>query len=255
MNASLRQYSFANNTFLWEDSHGCGDRVSYDSPCNVNRGGIFWTNMSSSWSNVSSSNITATDTSTRLFDFTGTPPRGADVLHINDSYSLYDFPIATTGSPPPSGMGIRLNSLGLGLDSTLLQTLTKTRAIVSKTWSLFYGHFGSTSDTQMNGVVALGGFDRAKTQGDNETFDVVFDGSCRTGLRTAFATSIDVGYENGTEDGLIQAPTFMCLDPSLPIMTFTDDLVHKLKSKFGGKTSANSTGVARNGLLYPTSQA
>jgi hypothetical protein len=106
----------------------------------------------------------------------------------------------------------------------------------------------------MNGVAVLGGYDKAKTQGNNQTFNVRFDMNCRTGL-VALVSSIDVGYENGTTENAYPAPLNMCLDPSVPIMTFTSDIVKSLKTKFGGTSFGTSTGTAFNGLLYPSSQA
>ncbi|KAJ1707770.1 hypothetical protein AFCA_013100 [Aspergillus flavus] len=239
---------YANNTFLWDDTHGCDVRVEYDPSCIVGRGGIFWLNKSSTWSDIAKPNITAQDRTMQGFDFTGTPPRGADILHLNDSYSLYDFPIATTKG------GITVNSLGLGQESTFLQTLVKKGAIISKTWSLFYGLTGEDADAQMDGIAVFGGYDKAKTQGENQTFRLNYDVNCRTGM-VATVTSIDVGFENGTEQNAFASPIDMCLDPSFEIMSFTPSIVDTLKSKFGAKSFGTSGGTAHNGLLYNVEDA
>ncbi|KAB8067374.1 aspartic peptidase domain-containing protein [Aspergillus leporis] len=239
---------YANNTFLWDDTHGCDVREQYDQSCIVGRGGIFWVNKSSTWSDIAKPNITAQDTTMQGFGFTGTPPRGADILHLNDSYSLYDFPVATTKG------GITMNSLGLGRDSTFLQTLVKKGAIISKTWSLFYGLTGADEDAQMDGTAVFGGYDQAKTKGDNQTFRLNYDVDCRTGM-VATITSIDVGFDNGTEQNAFASQINMCLDPSFEILSFTPSIVNTLKTKFGGKSFGTSTGRAHNGLLYNTEDA
>ncbi|KAE8350059.1 hypothetical protein BDV28DRAFT_151305 [Aspergillus coremiiformis] len=239
---------YANNTFLWDDTHGCDVRVQYDPSCIVGRGGIFWLNGSSTWSDVAKPNVTALDITMQGFAFTGTPPRGADIVYLNESYPLYDFPIATTKG------GITVNSLGLGRDSTFLQTLVKKGAIISKTWSLFYGLTGEDADTQMDGTAVFGGYDRAKTQGQNQTFRLNYGVNCRTGM-VATVTSIDVGFINGTEQNAFASQINMCLDPSFEILSFPLSIVNTLKSKFEAKSFGTSTGRAHNGLLYTVADA
>ncbi|PLB36870.1 aspartic peptidase domain-containing protein [Aspergillus candidus] len=232
---------YANNTFLWDWHEGCG--ASLDDPCILNRGGVFMTDPSTSWTDTASPNITAHDSPSDAFDFVGVPPRGADTLHINDTYALYDFPVATTTR------AMTFNSLGLGPDSTFLQYLSEKGAILSKSWGLFFGLNGYTKPAQMNGVAVFGGYDKAKTQGDSQTFDVNFESDCPTGL-DAFVTSVDVGMPNGTEYNALSKGRYMCIDPSNRLMTFDADTIKSMKSSFGGKYFGNSTGLRPNGLLY-----
>lgn len=241
-------FRYANNTFLWDDSHGCDVREQYDPSCIVGRGGIFFLNRSSTWSDKANSNVSSKEASSSLFHYSGTPPRGADIVHLNNTYDLYDYPIATTKG------GMTLNSLGLAQDSTFLKTLIKKNAIISKTWSLFYGLTGATEDAQMDGVAVFGGFDKAKTKGSNETFPLDYDSQCRTGM-VATVTSIDVGFENGTEQNAFGSRINMCLDPTFEIMTFTPSILNQLKRKFGNKSFGTSTGMNVNGLLYGVDKA
>ncbi|KAF7590711.1 hypothetical protein BBP40_002502 [Aspergillus hancockii] len=229
-----------NNTFLWDDTHGCDTREQYDPSCIVGRGGIFWPNKSSIWTDIAKPNITAQDRTIQGFGYTGTPPRGADILHLNDSNSLYDFPIATTKG------GITMNSLRLGQDSTFLQTLVKKGAILSKTWSLFCGLTGADEDAQMDGTAVFGGYDQAKTKGENQTVRLNYDVNCRTGM-VATVTSIDVGFENGTEQNAFAPQISMCLDLSFETISFTPSIINTL---LRAKLSGTSSGRAPHGLLY-----
>lgn len=237
---------YANNTFLWDGSLGCDDT------CAVGNGGIFHINQSSTWTDTASSNITASDTHFQMFNFTGQPPRGADTVYVNSSYPLYDFPLAMTKR------GIEMNSLGVGRESTFLQTLLNDGAISSKTWSLFYGLAGEDEYSQMDGTAVFGGYDKAKINDEakKETikFDYYFKKNCRTGM-VATVTSIDVGFENGTEQNAFASPVDMCLDPAFEIMSFRSEIVDKLQEKFGGESFGTSFGQAPNGLLYNVDQA
>ena len=205
------------------------------------------TEPSTSWTDTASPNITAHDTASDTFDFVGVPPRGADTLHINDTYALYDFPVATTTK------AMTFNSLGLGPNSTFLQYLSEKGAILSKSWGLFFGLNGYTKPTQMDGVAVFGGYDKAKTQGDSQTFDVNINPNCPTGL-DAYVTGIDVGMPNGSEYKALSKDRYMCIDPANRLMTFDGDTVEGMKSSFGGKYFGNSTGLRPNGLLYDTDQ-
>ena len=187
-----------------------------------------------------------------MFNFTGNPPRGADIVYVSSSYPLYDFPLAMTKS------GIEMNSLGVGRESTFLQTLLQDGAISSKTWSLFYGLAGEDYYSQMDGMAVFGGYDKAKVKDEdmNETIklDYDFKKNCRTGM-VVTVTSIDVGFENGTEQNAFASPVDMCLDPAFEIMSFRSAIVDNLKEKFGGKSFDTSFGQAPNGLLYNADQA
>lgn len=147
-----------------------------------------------------------------------------------------------------------LNALGLGKNSTFLQTLVEKGAIISKTWSLFYGLTGAEEGSQMDGVAVFGGYDKAKTTGQNQTFDLNYDENCRTGM-VATITSIDVGFENGTEQNVFGSPMHICLDPAFEIISFTPKIVNTLNEKFGGNSVGTSSGRSPHGLLYNTEDA
>lgn len=185
-----------------------------------------------------------------MFNFTGTPPQGADDLHLNTSYTLYDFPLATTHD------GISMNSLGVGPESTFLQALVKDGAISSKTWSLFYGLAGEDAPSQMDGTAVFGGYDKAKIVDEKQNYTKKhdFNANCRTGM-VVIVTRIDVGFVNGTEQNAYPSQMQMCLDPAFQIMSFVPEIVDTLKEKFGGTSVNTSVGQAAGGLLYNANEA
>lgn len=180
-----------------------------------------------------------------MFNFTGTPPQGADDLHLNENLTLYDFPLATTHD------GISMNSLGVGRESTFLQALVKTGAISSKTWSLFYGLAGENDYSQMDGTAVFGGYDKAKIVDESQghTRKHNFNSNCRTGM-VVIVSGIDVGFVNGTEQNVYPSQMQMCLDPAFQIMSFVPEVVDTMKEKFGGISANTSVGQAADGLLY-----
>ena len=60
-------------------------------------------------------------------------------------------------------------SLGSGSNSTILNALKASGQIASRSWSLFWGRTGATTNTQLKGSFVFVGYDRAKVSGANYT--------------------------------------------------------------------------------------
>lgn len=144
----------------------------------------------------------------------------ADTLNLNDDTSLPDFP-----------MGVALNdfglqsyypqmTLGLGINSTLLNVLKSSGKIASRTFSFFAGRMGGIPSAQMEGSMLFGGYDKAKVTGRKFTSPFTPGIQCSTNMVVAI-TDIVLNFPNGTnvsifEDTRSQSIT-ACIIPSLPV--------------------------------------
>lgn len=119
-------------------------------------------------------------------------------------------------------------ALGLGLKSSVLNTLYTTGKIASRSWSMFWGRTGGTEDTQLDGNFLLGGYDRAKTTGQNYTRALTpADSSCTTKMLVTI-TDIQINFPNGTDASLFgssqSAAMTACIVPEYPVlMTLPSD--------------------------------
>ena len=146
----------------------------------------------------------------------------ADNVTLNSDVTLAEFPLGipradwgTEGYHPQA-------AFGLGQNSTILNTLHALGHIASRSWAMFWGRTGATKNMQMEGSFVFGGFDQAKTTGQNYTDDLNFSRSgCSTGM---FVTITDIGldFPNGSSASLfggIQSNAISaCIVPDYPVL-------------------------------------
>jgi hypothetical protein len=72
--------------------------------------------------------------------------------------------------------------MGLGTNSTLLNALISAKAIASRTWGYSQGWTGAEAENQVDGSLVLGGYDAAKTKGNNVTVPFSNDPHCVSNL-------------------------------------------------------------------------
>ncbi|KAF2762922.1 hypothetical protein EJ05DRAFT_516386 [Pseudovirgaria hyperparasitica] len=196
----------ANNTYAY------GSNCLRDDPsgkCATFRGGLYRQLESQTRGKVNESRI-ATDVDDRrqvVLD--------SEVITLNDRNNMTAFPLAVALSGMGGEQGYTpLNALGLGSNSTVLSLLHTAGTVPSRSWSYFSGRVGASRDSQFNGSIVLGGYDRATRQGDNLTLPVQFSGECGSGLPIR-VTNMTMNYPNGTDHGIFtrEEPMLTCLFP------------------------------------------
>jgi hypothetical protein len=126
-----------------------------------------------------------------------------------DAYSYAVFTRSTGDAYHPQ------HFLGLGPGSLLLSTLRSGGYIASKTWSYFYGLTGATAQNQMAGSVVLGGYDAAKTTGDNLTFSLGSN-TCEYGMAVTIK-DFQLIFPNKTKASIFSGGQLgACLTPDFP---------------------------------------
>lgn len=145
----------------------------------------------------------------------------SESLRLNDNVSLNSFPV-----------GIALNdwgaqgyhptvAFGLGANSTLLTTLKRTSKIMSRSWGLFWGRNGGTENSQLDGSIVFGGYDRAKVSGPKYVQALSKSSGCATSLVVTISDMI-LNFPNGTNVSLFpqsrSTALAACIIPDYPTL-------------------------------------
>ena len=130
-----------------------------------------------------------------------------------------------------------MNTIGLGINSTLLNTLLSTGKIASRTWSIFNGFTGSQAQNQSDGVLVLGGYDESKISGstaDNVTIDFDFSSdtedieSCPATGMTITVSNMTLAWPNGTTVDLMgsskASKLSACVIPNYDYISITNEM-------------------------------
>jgi hypothetical protein len=125
--------------------------------------------------------------------------------------------------------------LGLGLSSSLLNTLKNAGKIGSRSYSVYQGREGSS---KAQGSLVLGGVDQALIgAGKNYTANLIYYPDCTSGMKVPFDDLV-LNFPNGTDASLFNdSSTAMqaCLQPSFPgLMTMPVDLWKRFRELAGG---------------------
>lgn len=214
--------SSSNVTTIHDASVTC---PSLDFQCDAALGGQFATNKSSSWHAV----VNADHNRLRLtydpkFRKLTETKSGTDMLYLTSSRYITVFPFVLHGR---EHLIDEMNEIGLGQNSTLLSSLTSTGSIASNTWGYFPGLSGVDATDQLDGSLVLGGYDAAKTAGNNITIPFTDDPSCSTGMVVTIS-DLRMNLVNGSNFSIIgpsKRDSFQsCIRPDSAVSTIPADI-------------------------------
>lgn len=167
----------------------------------------------------------ATQETTYLGAETGIPNlitssiNGDDVIEIG-SANLTSFPIGIPRLESGWDHGYTtLHALGLGKNSTFLNSLLRAGQIASLSWSLFWGRMWV--DDWLDGSLVLGGYDSKVSVGDNYTQALDYsdnDGTgCFTGMKVTI-TGIELNFSNGSDVTIYEDALPVCIVPQRQLL-------------------------------------
>ncbi|MCJ1308469.1 hypothetical protein MMC25_002122 [Agyrium rufum] len=244
-----------NNTYFFDELNTECSNSTSDLLCGVEHGGNFDDYSSSTWSLTTQIDVATDSAKDTTGDFFGT-----DILKLNAQNSLSTFPLGVFRNN-----AVDSNVLGLGTNSSLMTALFNANKISSRAWSYWDGLTGATKNSQMDGQLVIGGFDKAKTKGENISIPLhapngpvadPFSTNCPTGLLVTVA-DIQLDFLNGTAPSIFGAshPTILyCIDATQPIITVPAATQSFIES-FIGPALDRSTGIYAGGLLYDSYDA
>ncbi|KAF2970996.1 hypothetical protein GQX73_g2552 [Xylaria multiplex] len=149
-----------------------------------------------------------------------------DVFKLNDNVSIDGFAINVPLSDWKEEGYRPMMGLGLGSNSTVLSALKTGKHIASRVWSMFYGLTGADDYAQLDGILVLGGYDKAKVSGQPYTMDLQIQPNCPTGMLLTIDDMI-LHFPNGTSASMVTpsgSGFSSCITPEYPgLMTLHYD--------------------------------
>lgn len=243
---------------IYDYNSYCDDTIlSSDLICHVRRGGYFYENASSTWTKMSSlieaggATQEADDSRAELGipDLLTRSLGGTDTIALGDG-NLTNWPIGIPRFNWDHGY-TTLHALGLGRNSTILQSLVDAGQAASRVWSIFWGRMWV--DDWLDGSVIFGGYDSELVIGDNYTQSLDYSEStgCWTGMKVTI-TDIVLNTRVGEKISIFPTnyalPT--CITPQKQLLL---EAPKTILSNFEEETGMSSPGFSR-GIHYGAMQ-
>ncbi|QSZ37859.1 hypothetical protein DSL72_008959 [Monilinia vaccinii-corymbosi] len=238
-----------NNTWLYDYVALCDTSIVFsDTICRVRRGNFFYENASetyekgSSMATVGGANIETAGygAESGIKDLTKTSLTGSDIFSPGAT-NLSAFPIGILRQNWDHGYTI-LHAMGMGSNSTYLNSLVQTGKIASRVWSIFWGRMWI--DHPLDGQVVVGGYDQEKIIGQNYTQALDFSDAtgCWTGMKVTIS-DIELIDRTGSTTSIFP-PKFalpVCLVPQRQLLI---EAPYSIFTTFQNKTNTQTTGVS-----------
>ncbi|ROV96865.1 hypothetical protein VPNG_09261 [Cytospora leucostoma] len=247
-----------NNTWIYDYEPYCDDTVLWnDLMCQVRRGNFFYENASSTYDEETSmvaaggaSNETNDEgAETGIPDLLSESLDGTDTIAVG-SLNLTTFPLGIPRLEWDHGY-TTLHALGLGSNSTFLNSLVQAGSIASRVWSIFWGRMWV--DDWVDGSVVFGGYNSELVSGENHTqaLDYSDDTGCWTGMKVV-VSDIKLNSLNG-EDVSIFPNNYALPACIVPHRQLLIEAPGDLRDTFESLTEMNYTG-ASYGLHWSAAQ-
>lgn len=170
---------------------------------------------------------------------------GDDTLWINSTFNIRSMPLGLRQFF--TGIGF-MNDFPLGSNSTVINALMNSGAMGSTVWSLWQGLMGAEVENQVDGSLVLGGYDSAKTNGENLT--TPFDLTSAVGNLAVNITGLVMNFANGTNQTIFRTvsdpESFLAfLNPAAPFISVPIRVYNSFSQNAGG------TLVSHNGNVHP----
>jgi hypothetical protein len=248
-----------NNTWLYDYDSLCDDTIIFsDTICQVRRGNYFFENTSTTFEKTGSI-LLAGGAGVETVSY-GAEGGISDLLSTSLTGSE-DFSPGTTGlSKFPIGIARRnwdhgytiLHAMGMGSNSTYLNSLVQTGQIASRVWSIFWGRMWV--DQPLDGQVVVGGYDQAKVIGQNYTQALDYSNAtgCWTGMKVTIS-DIELVDRNGATTSIFP-PNFalpVCIVPQRQLLIEAPETIFDtFENKTATKNIGFSFGVHWGAQLY-----
>lgn len=214
------QCRFLNDTWVYNTSAPfCFDNTT-ESQCYTQRGGEYILSNSSTahhYADAWAAGADPRDTFREIQTHIWYSDWATDSLQLGN-FTMKDFPIGMPGFDYGNRFDTQAN-IGLGQNSTMLNTLKTAGHISSRSYSYWWGLNSATPDKSMDGQMVFGGYDAAKVSGPNITEKIQpWSVNCPSGMMVTIS-SLLLGFPNGTTaDILTPATVPACLQPDFPAL-------------------------------------
>ncbi|KAH8167523.1 hypothetical protein CIB48_g685 [Xylaria polymorpha] len=251
-----------NNTWIYDGQPFCDPSIIFnDVICRVRRGNLYSEENSSSYQkeeDIPSAGGAPVETQGEGAEL-GIGKLLSTSVAVRDSLDIGSVKIA---KPYPFGVprlswdhGYTIShALGLGSNSTLLNTLIQTDQIGSRVWSIFWGRMWVDPEDAIDGSLVLGGYDTQKIIGKNYTQPLDYNDAtgCWTGMRVQ-VSSVKLNIRNGDEVELLPQNTAVntCIVPQRQLLLEgPGDIVGAFENETRMSNIGRSFGLHWNAYLY-----
>ena len=245
--------SYLNDTWIYNSTDGFCDPVTGGTSqdfCITYRGGLYDLTASSTSELASSVYASGGDPSdiqrtggTHIWESTW----AKDLLSFGHT-SFSAFPIGMPSYEYANLLSSQTN-IGLGKNSTLLTRLQSAGQITSRSWSWWWGRTSPTEGAPMDGSIVFGGYDKAKTNGNGYTQNLIRpEVNCQSGMRVTIS-DLSLGFPNGTVASILgKKQISACLQPDYPVvMTLPQDPYYSTFESLTGTRSIDGGNVTSLG--------
>lgn len=222
-NISFMIHTYLNDTWIYNATEAfCSDLDVTKDECVTLRGGLYDTENSSSYvhrANVLDAGADPSDTARALGTHIWENTWATDDFVLGNT-TLFSYPVGIPGFDF-GGAYDRQASIGLGHNSTLLQSLKDQNSTASRSWSYWWGIDNSASRSAMDGQIVFGGYDAAKVVGEPFTQNLQEpSANCQSGMYLTL-TNMLLNFPNGTSSDINPSSVITgCLQPDFPaVMT------------------------------------
>ncbi|ESZ93554.1 putative aspartic-type endopeptidase [Sclerotinia borealis F-4128] len=238
-----------NNSFIYGTDGFCGSSWS-TAACTTFRGG--------SYNQFASKSRGVPATNSYPSDASPYPQMNmvSENITLSSNMSVLEFPIGIAKADWAEQGYYPQMAMGLGANSTILNTLYSSGQIASRTWSMFWGRTGATAATQLDGGFIFGGYDRAKVTGANYTRTLTYSRTaCSSGMLVTI-TNLVLNFPNGTDasmfGGIESDAIQACIEPSYPVLLTlpTNPYFINFEQLTNGDLIDRSFGTYYYGMLY-----
>ncbi len=258
----LTPSTVTNTTFVSTDSLcAMSDPNMTRLQCENIRGGLFQANRSETFVSASLQeyNSSRSDPAWELFNPGGIRKVGYDILHLAEGATLYGFPLGLNDVGNRSNLAM----LGLGINSTFLQTAQNQKKAPSTLWSLDAG--SQSLARPRNGEAVVGGYNKKRVAGDFTWSPITMAGDRPCPLRTTIK-ELQIIFPNGTALNLMTTAEKVqaCIEPYDNLFRLTPSMLRHWKSVTGFRQEYMDQQIEANrhnlsftevGLLYEQHQA
>ncbi|KAH9903770.1 acid protease [Xylariomycetidae sp. FL2044] len=249
-----------NNTWIYDEQPFCDPSIIFnDVICRVRRGNLYSEGNSSSYQkadDIPSAGGASIETQSNGSEV-GISKLMASSVAVRDSLDLGSTSISDAfafGVPRLSwdhGYTIS-HALGLGKNSTILNSLVQAGRIGSRAWSIYWGRMWV--DDELDGGVVLGGYDQQKVIGTNYTQPLDFSEKtgCWTGMKVHIS-SVKLNIRTGEDTELLPQNTAVdaCLVPQRQLLfEGPQSILDAFEKETGMSNIGRSFGLHWSSYLY-----
>ncbi|KAI1171737.1 aspartic peptidase domain-containing protein [Nemania sp. FL0916] len=261
-NIAVLPWPELNNTWIYDQQPFCDPSIIFNSViCRIRRGNLYSEVDSSSYrkeDDIPSVGGASVETQGQgaelgIGQLLRTSVAVQDRLSIGPTRIAEAFPFGVPRLSWDHGYTIN-HAMGLGSNSTLLNTLVQAGQIGSRVWSIFWGRMWVDPEDAMDGTLVLGGYDSQKVISKNYTQPLDFSNAtgCWTGMKVHIS-GVQLNARTGDNVELLPPNTAIatCLVPQRQLLLEGPGvIVENFENSTGMSSIGRSFGLHWSSYLY-----